>query len=88
MAPYWLRAAFIISQELALYGEFTICETLHYFGRIYAMKKGEIDKQMEFLTELLNLPKCGSLIRKLRYFKSNILSLHEGELKKVEWAKY
>ena len=54
-------------QELALYGEFTICETLHYFGRIYAMKKVEIDKQIEFLTTLLDLPKSGILIRRLRY---------------------
>ena len=50
-----------------MYGEFTICETLHYFGRIYAMKKGEIDKQVEFLTTLLDLPKGGSLVRNLRF---------------------
>ena len=49
-----------------MYGEFTICETLHYFGRIYAMKKVEIDKQVEFLTNLLDLPKGGSLVRNLR----------------------
>ena len=49
-----------------MYGEFTICETLHYFGRIYAMKKVEIDKQVEFLTTLLDLPKGGSLVRNLR----------------------
>ena len=49
-----------------MYGEFTICETMHYFGRIYAMKKVEIDKQVEFLTNLLDLPKGGSLVRNLR----------------------
>ena len=52
-------------QELALYGEFTIKETLHYFGRIFGMTKTEIEEQMEFLTEMLDLPKCGSSIRKL-----------------------
>jgi len=72
-------------QELALYGEFTICETLHYFGRIYAMKKVEIDKQIEFLTTLLDLPKCGSLIRKLsggqqRRVSFAVALLHNPEL--------
>ena len=52
-------------QELALYGEFTICETLHYFGRIYGMCKSDIDGQIEFLTSLLDLPTCGKLVRKL-----------------------
>jgi len=43
-------------QELALYGEFSIVETLQYFGRIYGMSSKEIITEMEFLLKFLDLP--------------------------------
>jgi len=43
-------------QELALYGEFTIKETLEYFGRIYRLPHQFVKSQMEFLFKLLDLP--------------------------------
>lgn len=43
-------------QELALYGHFTIRETLIYFGRIYNLKKDFVESQVEFLSKLLDLP--------------------------------
>jgi len=43
-------------QELALYTEFTIRETYQYFGRIYKMSAKDVLNQMEFLTNLLDLP--------------------------------
>ena len=43
-------------QELALFDYFTIKETLHYFGRIYNLKRQFVDSQLEFLSKLLDLP--------------------------------
>ena len=43
-------------QELALYGEFTIKETLEYFGRIYKLPNAFVKSQMDFLFKLLDLP--------------------------------
>lgn len=43
-------------QELALYGEFSIKETLEYFGRIYQLPSAFVKSQMEFLFKLLDLP--------------------------------
>lgn len=43
-------------QELALYGEFTIRETLIYFGWINGMKTDDVDEKTDFLLKLLQLP--------------------------------
>ncbi|EFX84768.1 ABC protein, subfamily ABCH [Daphnia pulex] len=43
-------------QELALFGHFSINETLHYFGRIYNLKTDFVTSQLEFLSKLLDLP--------------------------------
>jgi ABC-type multidrug transport system ATPase subunit len=43
-------------QEIALYGEFTIRETLIYFGWIYGMSTDDVDEKTEFLLKLLQLP--------------------------------
>ncbi len=45
-------------QEMALYGEFTVYETLRYFGRIFDLSSEEVRKRTEFLLEFLDLPKC------------------------------
>ena len=36
-------------QELALYGEFTIAETLSYFGRLFDMSRERIAARTKFL---------------------------------------
>ena len=39
-----------------MFGEFTVRETLQYFGRIYGMTAAEIKSQTKFLIKLLDLP--------------------------------
>ena len=57
----------LIFQELALYGEFTIRETLLYFGRIHGMQKKSIENQIEFLLDLLELSNfTDEFVRNLR----------------------
>ena len=72
-------------QETALYGEFSIIETLHYFGRIYGMEKTKIEEKIKFLTEFLELPNGKILIRKLsggqqRRISFAVALLHDPEL--------
>ncbi|CAG9761014.1 unnamed protein product [Ceutorhynchus assimilis] len=43
-------------QEIALYGEFTIRETLTYFGWISDMTSSQVESKVEFLINLLMLP--------------------------------
>ena len=52
-------------QETALYGEFNIKETIHYFGRINGLSKLQIEAKMKSLTDFLELPDCTTLIRQL-----------------------
>lgn len=52
-------------QELALFSEFTIEETLNYFGRLYHMKSDDIRKRTDFIIELLNLPNKNKKIANL-----------------------
>jgi len=54
-------------QELALYPEFTIRETLEYFGRIYGMKKSKVQQEVQFLLSFLDLPPKDRVIRTLRF---------------------
>ena len=63
-------------QELALYGEFTIQETLFFFGRIYKLPSNFIKAQMEFLCDILALPPAS------RYVKS----LSGGQQRRVSFA--
>ena len=63
-------------QELALYGEFTIKETLQYFGRLYKLPSTYVKSQMEFLFKLLDLPPGH------RYIKS----LSGGQQRRVSFA--
>lgn len=50
-----------------MYTEFTIEETLDYFGRIYGMKRSLVKEQIDFLLGFLDLPEKDRLIRTLRY---------------------
>ncbi len=43
-------------QELALYGEFTIGETLRYFGRIFDLSRRKVRERTRFLVQFLDLP--------------------------------
>lgn len=49
-------------QELAVYEDFTIKETLWYFGRLYRIPKKLINERIEFLLTFLDLPRSKRLI--------------------------
>jgi hypothetical protein len=49
-------------QELALYSEFSIGETLSYFGRIFNMTAEKIRERTLFLIDFLDLPKDNRLV--------------------------
>lgn len=53
-------------QELALYNEFTISDTLTFFGRIHGLTSKETQARMDFLIDFLDLPQKYSLVRNLR----------------------
>lgn len=72
-------------QELALYGEFTIRETLKYFGLIAGMNKKQIDARIEYLISLLMLPDEDRMVNTLSGGQQRRVSLasallHEPEL--------
>uniref|UniRef100_A0A8C5HRI7 ABC transporter G family member 23-like n=3 Tax=Gouania willdenowi TaxID=441366 RepID=A0A8C5HRI7_GOUWI len=52
-------------QDLALYNEFTISDTLSFFGRIHGLTSKETQARMDFLVEFLHLPQKNSLVRNL-----------------------
>lgn len=54
-------------QEIALYGEFTIRETMMYFGWIFGMCTAEIVERLRFLLQFLDLPSQNRLVKNLRY---------------------
>jgi ABC-type multidrug transport system ATPase subunit len=53
-------------QEIALYGEFSIKETMMYFGWIFGMGSGEIIERLQFLLNFLDLPSQNRLVKNLR----------------------
>ncbi|XP_057369450.1 ABC transporter G family member 20-like [Daphnia carinata] len=72
-------------QELALYGNFTIKETLFFFGGIYKLKAAFINSQCEFLSKLLDLPPCDRYVKTLsggqqRRVSFAVALFHEPEL--------
>ncbi|KAJ8360065.1 hypothetical protein SKAU_G00165900 [Synaphobranchus kaupii] len=52
-------------QDLALYDEFTISDTLWFFGRIHGLSSKDTQARIEFLIDFLNLPQRTSLVRNL-----------------------
>ncbi|XP_067949251.1 ABC transporter G family member 20-like [Watersipora subatra] len=52
-------------QELSLYLEFTISETLHFFGRIHNMSGKDIAERMAFLISFLDLPSATRQVKQL-----------------------
>lgn len=53
-------------QELALYNEFDINETLLYFGLLHNMKRNDTKTRRDFLIEFLDLPPKDRLVKNLR----------------------
>lgn len=53
-------------QEIALYGEFSIKETMIYFGWIFEMDTTEIMERLQFLLKFLDLPSQNRLVKNLR----------------------
>jgi len=53
-------------QEIALIMEFTIFETVHFFGKLQGMKKEQLEERSNFLLKFLDLPDGNRLIRDLR----------------------
>ncbi|XP_076142076.1 ABC transporter G family member 23 [Alosa pseudoharengus] len=52
-------------QDIALYSEFTISDTLWFFGRIHGLTSKETQARMDFLIDFLDLPQKNSLVRNL-----------------------
>jgi ABC-type Na+ transport system ATPase subunit NatA len=53
-------------KEIALYNEFTIYETMRYFGLLYNMKMQEIKERNDFLISFLDLPPKERIVKNLR----------------------
>lgn len=72
-------------QEIALYGEFTIKETMMYFGWIFGMKTAEIVERLQFLLNFLDLPSQNRLVKNLsggqqRRVSFAVALMHDPEL--------
>uniref|UniRef100_A0A8K9WLV7 ATP-binding cassette, sub-family H, member 1 n=1 Tax=Oncorhynchus mykiss TaxID=8022 RepID=A0A8K9WLV7_ONCMY len=52
-------------QDLALYSEFSISDTLTFFGRIHGLSSTDTQARMDFLVDFLDLPHNSSLVGKL-----------------------
>ncbi|KAK3921289.1 ABC transporter G family member 23 [Frankliniella fusca] len=52
-------------QEIALYGEFSIRETLIYFGWVAGMSTGEVDERLDFFIKFLQLPPATRPVKNL-----------------------
>ncbi|KAK6328142.1 hypothetical protein J4Q44_G00001200, partial [Coregonus suidteri] len=52
-------------QDLALYNEFSISDTLTFFGRIHGLTTMDTQARMDFLVDFLDLPHNSSLVGKL-----------------------
>ena len=64
------------SQELALYGEFTIRETMLYFGWVAGMTTKQVDDKIEFLVSFLQLPPASRPVKNLRYKTTLCLAIN------------
>lgn len=62
-------------QELALYGEFTLQETLIYFGWIAGMTTSEVEEKTDFLIKLLQLPSITRFVKSLSGGQQRRMSL-------------
>lgn len=72
-------------QEIALYSEFSIKETMMYFGWIFGMKTSEIMERLQFLLNFLDLPSQNRLVKNLsggqqRRVSFAVALMHDPEL--------
>lgn len=72
-------------QEIALYGEFTIKETMMYFGWIFGMNTSEIIERLQFLLNFLDLPSQNRMVKNLsggqqRRVSFAVALMHDPEL--------
>ncbi|XP_050554070.1 ABC transporter G family member 20 isoform X5 [Spodoptera frugiperda] len=72
-------------QEIALYGEFTIKETMMYFGWIFGMETKEIVDRLRFLLDFLDLPSENRMVKNLsggqqRRVSFAVALMHDPEL--------
>ncbi|KAK7792210.1 hypothetical protein R5R35_000492 [Gryllus longicercus] len=72
-------------QEIALYGEFSIRETMLYFGWIFSMSTDEVEKRLQFLLDFLDLPGANRLVKNLsggqqRRVSFAVALMHDPEL--------
>nr|XP_026498762.1 ABC transporter G family member 23 isoform X3 [Vanessa tameamea] len=72
-------------QEVALFGEFSIRETMIYFGWIAGMTTKEVDEKVDFLVSLLQLPNPTRQVKNLsggqqRRVSLSAALLHDPEL--------
>lgn len=72
-------------QEIALYGEFSIKETMMYFGWIFGMDTDEINERLKFLLNFLDLPSQNRLVKNLsggqqRRVSFAVALMHDPEL--------
>lgn len=72
-------------QEIALYGEFTIRETMMYFGWIFGMCTPEIVDRLKFLLQFLDLPSQNRQVKNLsggqqRRVSFAVALMHDPEL--------
>lgn len=63
-------------QDVALYSDLTIHEILVYFGRLYFMERRQIEKQIDYLMAILDLPGKERLIS----------TLSGGQMRRVSFA--
>ncbi|CAB1343921.1 unnamed protein product [Coregonus sp. 'balchen'] len=53
------------AKDLALYNEFTISDTLTFFGRIHGLSSKDTQARINFLVDFLDLPQKSKLVRNL-----------------------
>lgn len=53
-------------QDISLYAFFKIKEVFKYFGWVYGLSNDQIDREIRFLNELLDLPDENRFIKNLR----------------------